>query len=82
MANETCTLCSEKMVYACSHEFGNDTPPCAMLLDKTFNSLQQLQAKIAALVNRLESYSRSQEVDNDFWDIVEEMRQLSAVHSN
>jgi hypothetical protein len=40
---------------------------------------QQLKAEIAALVNRLESYSRSQEVDNEFWDIVEAMRQLSAV---
>jgi hypothetical protein len=40
---------------------------------------QQLKAEIAALVNRLESYSLSHEVDNEFWDIIERMRQLSAV---
>jgi hypothetical protein len=34
---------------------------------------------IDSIVNRLESYSRSQEVDNEFWDIVEDMRKLSSV---
>ena len=40
-------------------------------------NVEMMKAKIAACVDKLESYSLSYEVDNDFWDIVETLRQLS-----
>jgi hypothetical protein len=69
----------------CIEHYGNDgSPNCAAASAEPAAQsgeapLQQLKAEIAALVNRLVSYSRSQEVDNEFWDIVERLRQLSAV---
>ena len=38
---------------------------------------QQLKPKIAALATKLEKYSERHGVDNEFWFIVAEMRQLS-----
>jgi hypothetical protein len=75
-----CDSCLHKQV--CSDEPNTLAlnEECALYANvKKFTDLQQLKAEIAALVNKLESYSRSQEVDNEFWDIVETMRQLSAV---
>jgi len=48
-------------------------------MEASSNSLQQLKAEIASRVTKLESYAREYDVSNDFWDIIEELRQLSAV---
>ena len=43
------------------------------------NSVQQLKAEIAALANELESYACDHSVTDCVYNIVEKMRQLSAV---
>ena len=43
------------------------------------NSLQKLKAEIAALANQLESYACDHSVTDCVYNIVEKMRQLSAV---
>jgi len=60
------------------HEYGVLNGEAAQeKVESAQHSLQQLKPKIAALATRLEKYSERHSVDNEFWFIVAEMRQLS-----
>ena len=48
-------------------------------MEASSKSLQQLKAEIAAIANELESYACDHSVTDCVYNIVEKMRQLSAV---
>ena len=77
-ANKVCDRC--RAFDRCDEQYGYDTPPCAKLVEENLTDLQQLQAIIAALTFRLETYVRDACLeDKEVFDIADKMRQLSAM---
>ena len=81
MANyPECLLCDSKVSEVCGKLYvaRGKKPPCAKAVVENCHSLQQLQAKIAALANEIECRTRDQ-VSISPSMVVERLRQLSAV---
>lgn len=75
-----CYQCPKNMVKQCELEFGTDgIPPCTKAVVENFNSLQQLQAKIAALADELTCIEVIEDDVEKGEDIIRRLRQLSAM---
>ena len=79
MANEYCKSCHKSVYHKCERIYGADVPPCAKAVVENCHSLQQLQAKIAALADEADKMSPVGSSIMHRWEVVQRLRQLSAV---
>ena len=52
---------------------------CTKLVEEKFTSTNQLKAEIAALVTEFTAYTKEYEPSDNYCDLLERLRQLSAV---
>lgn len=55
----SCKLCSPHMVYACSHEFGNDLPPCASKVHGTGDNCAHIHDAILLFEEYRDAFPKS-----------------------
>ena len=65
--------------HTCTLMYGSENPPCAKTVVENVNSVQQLQAKIAACVDKFSLTVKVPFDAQQISDFLTELRQLSAV---